>query len=248
MSILAYILIFTFIGSIISLIGGVILLINEKFAIRISHFLASFAAGALLGTAFFDLLPEASENAGEVNIFLFTFVGMIIFFLLERVFHFFHHHNDPSKENYKPVNLLIVFGDGVHNFIDGMAIATAFLVDIKLGIISAIAVGAHEIPQEIGDFGILLQNGIARRRVLILNIISAFTALLGAIIVFFLKDSIKDLLPIFLSITAGFFIYISSSDLIPEIHKRVNKKHALIESFLLILGAGIVWILVSVLE
>lgn len=248
MSILAYILIFTFIGSIISLFGGVILLVNERLAVKISHFLASFAAGALLGTAFFDLLPEASENNVETNIFLFTFIGILMFFLIERAFHFFHHHNDQNNENYKAVNLLIVFGDGIHNFIDGMAIATAFLVDIKLGIVTAIAVGFHEIPQEIGDFGILLQNGIARKKVLIFNILSALTAILGAILVFFLRDNIEGSLPILLSITAGFFIYISSSDLIPEIHKRVNKKHALIESFLLILGSTIVWLLVSVLE
>lgn len=156
MSVLVYILLFTFLGSIVSLIGGIVLLAKEKLAIRISHFLSSFAAGALLATAFFDLLPEALEDAGEINIFLWTLIGMLTFFLLERSIHWFHHHDIHPEEKAKPVNILIILGDAVHNFIDGMVIAATFLVDIRLGIITALAVGAHEIPQEIGDFGILL--------------------------------------------------------------------------------------------
>lgn len=248
MSVLGFIVLFTFIGSIISLIGGIVLLKNEKFAVRISHFLASFAAGSLLGTAFFDLLPEASEKAGEINIFAWTLFGMIIFFLLERSIYWFHHHHEHQGGTAKPITFLIVFGDAVHNFIDGIVIAAAFLVDIQLGIITALAVGAHEIPQEIGDFGILLHNGVTRRNVLLLNIVSAFTAMLGALLIFFLKDSVNGILPVFLAITAGFFIYIASSDLIPEIHKQVNKKHAFFETLLLIIGVIAIWILVTVLE
>jgi zinc and cadmium transporter len=248
MTILGYILLFTSLGSIVSLLGGIILLTKEKLAIRISHFLASFAAGALLGTAFFDLMPEAAKEAGEINIFFWTLFGMLIFFLLERSIHWFHHHHEHPDDKTKPVTILIVFGDAVHNFIDGIVITAAFLVDVQLGIVTAVAVGAHEIPQEIGDFGILLHNGVSRKKVLILNILSAVTAIIGALLVYFLQDALVGLLPVFLSITAGFFIYIAASDLIPEIHNEVNRKHALIETVLLLLGVLVVWLFITLLE
>lgn len=248
MPILAYILLFSFIGSIFSLIGGIALLKNEKFAIRISHFLTAFAAGTLLATAFLDLLPEASAEEGDVNIFLWTLIGILFFFFLERSIHWFHHHHEHEGEKTKPVVSLIVLGDAVHNFIDGITIAATFLISIPLGIITSLAVAAHEIPQEIGDFGILLHSGVPRKKVLLLNIFSAVTALLGSILIFFLKDSIEGYLPIFLSVTAGFFIYIAASDLIPEIHKQENKVHAFLEGLALLLGVIVVYFSVLLLE
>lgn len=253
MSILSYIIIFTFIGSIVSLIGGILLLYREKFTIKISHFLISFAAGTLLGTAFFDLLPEASELLEElkigVNVFLWTLIGMIIFFLLERFVHWFHYHDaHPGGKDVKPTVPLIIIGDSVHNFIDGITIAATFLISIPLGIVTTFAVAAHEIPQEIGDFAILLHKGLSKKKVIFYNILSAFTALAGALLTFYLKDSIESLLPIILSLTAGFFIYIASSDLIPEIHHEKRKGFALFETLALILGVVIVYLLVSLLE
>lgn len=214
----------------------------------------------MLATAFFDLLPEAVEQAkhltdksgGEVNIFLWAFLGFLTFFLLERTIHWSHHHqvNEKfgSRVGPKPVAPLIVIGDSVHNFIDGVVIASTFLVSIPLGIVTSFAVAAHEIPQEIGDFGILLHRGMNRGKVLLLNILSALTSMIGAILTFYFGSFIDNLLPIFLAIAGGFFIYIAASDLIPEIHNEEKRVIALTETLMLIGGAAIVWISILLLE
>ncbi len=247
MNILAYILLFTFLGSIVSLIGGILLLAKEKFAIKISHFLSSFAAGTLLGTAFFDLLPEASEAGGNItNVFLWTLVGLLVFFLLERFIH--HHHQGTHPEDKKSIVPLIVIGDTFHNFIDGVAMAATFLVSIPLGIVTSLAVAAHEIPQEIGDFGLMLHKGVARKKVLLINFCSALAALAGAILTYLAKDSIEGLLPVVLSLTSGFFIYIAVANLIPEIHNNDNKTTAFWETVMLFLGVLVVYLAISALE
>ena len=252
MSTLGYILLSTFIGSIGALIGGLILLSSKKFAIRVSHFLASFAAGTLLGTAFLDLLPEASHEAEEsdINIFLWALIGVITFFLLERFIHWFHHH-EKSHEHGKEVKSilpLIIIGDTIHNFIDGVVIAATFLVSIPLGIVTTWAVFAHEIPQEIGDFGLMLHKGLSRGKIILVNIISAAVAFFGAIITYSLGNILEAYIPIFLALTAGFFIYIAASDLIPEIHYEKNKKFAVIKSLLLLLGVVLIGISGSFFE
>ncbi|OGH14602.1 MAG: hypothetical protein A2860_03315 [Candidatus Levybacteria bacterium RIFCSPHIGHO2_01_FULL_37_33] len=246
---LFYILFFTLIGSVFSLIGGVVILFKEKLALRISHLLFSFAAGTLLGTAFFDLLPEAASNAPkDINIFLWALIGFLVFFLIERFIHWFHHHHEhPAEPALKPTVALITLGDSVHNFIDGVAIAASFLVNIPLGIVTSLAVAAHEIPQEIGDFSILLHKGVDRKKVLLLNLLSSAAAIVGAVLTFLMADFVTGLLPVFLSVTAGFFIYIAASDLIPEIHEKNKAGFAFIESFLLILGIFAIWVFVSLL-
>ena len=252
MSTLGYILLFTFIGSLGSLIGGLILLSKEKLALKISHFLASFAAGTLLGTAFFDLLPEAAHEAEEtdINVFLWTLIGITIFFFLERFIHWFHHHEEyhEHKKESKSTLPLIIISDTVHNFIDGVVIAATFLVSIPLGIVTTLAVAAHEIPQEIGDFGLMLHKGMAKKKIIYVNILSAAAAFSGAIIMYLLGDTFKNYLPIFLAVTAGFFIYIATSDLIPEIHYEKRKGFAAIESALLVLGMLTIWLSVTLLE
>lgn len=253
MSTLAYILLFTFLGSVSALIGGFILLSKEKFALKISHFLASFAAGVLLGTAFFDLLPEAIHEGErrDVDVFFYTLIGIVLFFLIERFIHWFHHHEEPhehEKETKSTVPLIII-GDTVHNFIDGIVIAATFLVSIPLGIVTSLAVVTHEIPQEIGDFGLLLHKGLKRKKIIIFNLLSASAAFMGAMITYLLGgELVKGYIPIFLSLTAGFFIYIASSDLIPEIHYEKRRGFALIETLLLIFGIVVIWISVSLLE
>ena len=136
----------------------------------------------------------------------------------------------------------------MHNFIDGVIIAVTFLVNIPLGIVTTLAVAVHEIPQEIGDFGILLNKGLKRKKVLLLNITSALTAMMGAVVAYLLGERIETSLPILLSITAGFFIYIAASDLIPEIHHENRKGFAVIETALLFLGVIVVWVFVSLFD
>jgi zinc and cadmium transporter len=246
------ILFFTFLGSLLSLIGGLILLSNEKLMLKISHLLASFAAGVLLGTAFFHLLPEALHEGEALGIdaFLWALVGIVTFFVLERFVHWFHHHEEYHGDSSEPKATvpLIIFGDTVHNFIDGVVIAAAFMIDMQLGIITTFAVAAHEIPQEIGDFGLLLHKGLPRKKIILVNLVSASAAFLGAILTFLAGSSIEGYLPILIALTAGFFIYIASSDLIPEIHHEKRKGFAFYETALLIAGILTIWITVNALS
>jgi zinc and cadmium transporter len=252
MTSLEQILLFTFFGSIVSLIGGVLLLFKKNFAGKLADYLSAFAAGTLLGTAFFDLLPEALESSVNAkSVMAWTLVGILIFFLLQRSIHWFHHpheHEHEHGEIKKPTGPLIIIGDSLHNFIDGVAIAATFLVNPTLGMVTTLAVGAHEIPHEIGNFAVLLSLGYSRKKVLWYNIFSACTAFAGAILTYIIGPSMTGSLTLFLGITAGFFIYIAASDLIPEIHGWSKNKLAVIESFLLIFGAAVVGLLVHLLE
>lgn len=252
MSTLEYILVYTFLGSIGALIGGFILISRQKLALKISHFLASFAAGVLLGTAFFDLLPEAAheaENTGT-DIFLWVLAGIVFFFLLERFIHWFHHHEEHHEHNKESKSTvpLIIISDTVHNFLDGIVIAATFMVSIPLGIATTFAVMAHEIPQEIGDFGLLLHKGLSKAKVIWVNVVSAMASFAGALITYFLGETVATILPVFLALTAGFFIYIATSDLIPEIHYEKRRGFAIIETILLLAGIGVIWFAVSLLE
>lgn len=253
LSTLGYIILFTLIGSVFSLIGGILLLYKEKITLKYSHFLAAFAAGTLLGAVFFDLLPEAVSESRElglnIDVFAWTLIGILGFFLLERFIHWFHHHqHEYLDEKIKPTIPLIIAGDSVHNFIDGVVIASTFLVSIPLGIVTTLAVAAHEIPQEIGDFGVLLHKGMKRKKIILVNIMSALTAIFGALLAYWLGERIEASLPILLSITAGFFIYIAASDLIPEIHHENRRGFAVIETALMFGGVATIWIFITLLN
>ncbi len=253
MDTLSYIIIFTLVGSVVSLAGGLLLLVNQKFTLKISHFLTAFAAGALLSTAFFDLLPEAFEHMEEVgtdiNIPMWTLVGILGFFLLERFIHHHHSHNHGNElEEKKSILPLVIIGDTVHNFTDGVAIAATFLVSVPLGIVTALAVAAHEIPQEIGDFGLMLNKGMKRKKVILVNIFSSMAALAGALLTYIYHESIEGYLPLILAVTSGFFIYIALANLVPEIHNRDNQKIAFWETVMLFVGIFVVYFAISTLH
>lgn len=248
MTTLSQIIIFSSIGSVFSLIGGLLLVAHKGLAQKASGFLAAFAAGTLLGASFFDVLPEAIEEAGA-QVLPWTLTGMLVFFALERFVHWFHHHglHEGHEGHGEPTVALVVLGDILHNFIDGVVIASAFLADTQLGIVTALAVAAHEIPQEIGDFGILLYKGMARRKVILVNFLSALVTILAAVLTYNLQQQLEGTLPYMLALVGGFFIYIAASDLIPGIHNQKKQNAALGESLLMLVGVLVVWAAVKLL-
>ena len=244
--ILAYIIVFTLLGSIFSLVGSALLLLKREISDNFACSLISFAAGALIGVAFLDLLPEAVEEAGEADVFLPALLGFIAFFFAERVIRIFHHHRHGDETGAKATTPLVIFGDGVHNFVDGIVITTAFLTAIPVGIITALAVAAHEIPQEIADMGILLANGLSKPKALLFNFLSALTALAGALTAFFFAGFIEEYIYIFLALAAGHFIYISASDLIPELHETHSKGRKVPLALIFALGVATIWVFTNI--
>ncbi len=240
MSSLSQVIFFSLVGGVVSLIGGFLLLVNKRNAKKLANYATPFAAGALLAAAFADVLPEAS-HAGDIEKALFwTMMGILGFFLLERFLHWFHHHHEHGNKNTDPDVPLIVIGDTLHNFIDGIAIAAGFLVSPETGIVVTLAVAAHEIPQEIGDFGLLLQKGMRRRNVILVNFFSALATVFAAVVFFQWGNSVELPLEIILGLVAGFFIYIAVSDIIPSIHKNEEKVIAGPQTAMLIAGVVIV--------
>ncbi len=251
MNTLFFILFLTFLGSVASLIGGVALLANRTIALKLSRPLTSFAAGALLGAAFFDLLPEAMQEAAHTNtdVFFWVLAGLLLFFFLERLLHWTHHHDE---DQYDPTEKrgtvpLIVIGDTLHNFVDGIAIGATTLVSIPLGIVTTLAVVAHEIPQEMGDFGLLLHKGVSRKMTLLINVLSAAMAFIGALLAYAFGTTLQAYIPAILGLTAGFFIYIATSDILPEMHLEKRYRFALMESSLLIVGIMFVYFSIRLL-
>lgn len=222
MSDLASALVATTVISLISLVGAAVFRgkwWNERNEMRA----VSFAAGVLLAAVFLDLLPEAVELwDGTTNVFIGALATMAILFFVERLIHGTHkHHGHESHVHHHSASgYFILLGDGVHNFIDGVAIATAFIISPELGIATTLAVAAHELPHEIADYGILLKSGYSRGRALAYNLISGLTAVLGAGAVFIAGDLVTDNLSFFLTATAGLFLYIACVNLMPELHHQ----------------------------
>lgn len=243
---LGLILIFTFGASILSLLLVAILLLHKTFIHKISFFLVSFAAGALFSTAMLDTLKEALEVGGE-KILLWVTLSFAGFFLIERLFLSIHHHDKDEESIHMPASLLL-FGDGLHNFIDGVSIAASFMVNFQLGFITALTVFIHEIPHELGDFGILIHKGWGRRKVLWFNAITGLTAIFGAILAYYLGQQFKEISPLLLSITTGNFIYLSATDLLPEIHKKSTKGFAAMHVGFFLLGILLVAFLIKTLD
>lgn len=226
-------------SSFLGLAGGFLLLANYHGVKKVAHYLVSFAAGALLGAAFFDLLHEGIHEYPDQVTFLFSWVlgGFLLFFLIEKLLLWHHHsHSQDDHADHAVLNPLILIGDAVHNFIDGTIIAAAFLVNPALGVTTAVAVLFHELPQEIGDFSILIFGGMARKRVAVWNLLGALVSPLGTVATLVAAQSIKGLELPLLGLAAGNFIYIAAADLVPQIHRHKSSAKTFIELGLLIVG------------
>lgn len=243
-----YTLLSVIIVSLISLVGVLTLGINQK---RIASFLlslVSFSVGALLGDVFIHLLPEVVEEAGFTpQISFYVLLGIVSTFLLEKLIHWQHAQPTKKLKEFHPASVVTLFGDGVHNFIDGVIIAVSYLVDVKIGLATTIAVVLHEIPQEIGNFGVLLHWGFTRRRALWFNFLSALTAILGAVLALFVGSRVENFIVPLAAYTAGNFIYIAGSDLIPELHREVSPRRSFLQLITMIAGI-IVMMLLLLLE
>ena len=229
-SVWAWTLVSVFAVSLVSLVGILALVAREAFLRRLLPFLVSFAVGALLGDALIHIVPELSESGGFTTGIAFVVVGSILFFfLLEKAIHVHHSLDAPEHGHIHPVALNNLVGDGVHNFVDGAIIAGAFIVDTRLGIATTAAVMLHEIPQEVGDLGVLVHAGLTPRRAVVYNLASAFVAVLGAILALVLQSASAGIERPLLATSAGAFIYIAGADLIPELHRANDFRSSLVQ-------------------
>jgi len=234
-----------FIISLGSIVGIFTLSIKKDILSKILLFLVSLSAGTLMGGAFLHLLPEAVENLEPRILFSTVLLSFVTFFLIEKIFLWRHcHKGECDIHSFGTMNLI---GDAIHNFIDGLIIAATFSAGIHLGIITTIAVALHEIPQEIGDFGVLLYSGFNRRKALLANFAVASTALLGVLVGFYISEHVDNLISYLIPFAAGGFIYIAASDLMPEIRKETNQRKSLLSFGTFLIGVVIMY-LTSLLE
>lgn len=222
--VLVLILASTFAVSLISLIGIFTLSLKDKLLKKILFVLIGFSAGALIGGAFLHILPEALEETKSMPVFYYLILGIALFFLLERYFYWRHCHEGVCDIH--AFSYLNLVGDSLHNFIDGMVIAVSFTISLKLGAVTTLAIILHEIPQEIGDFAVLVYGGFSKQKALAYNFISALMAMIGALAGYFISDFALGFSGFILPFTAGGFIYIATSDLIPEIHKESDLRRS----------------------
>ncbi len=242
-----YILISTSIISSLAFVGALTLFLKEKILDKILLILVAFSAGSLLGGAFLHLIPEAVEGGVPLmSLFLWLIAGFCLFFVLEQFIRWHHCPQGKCAEKPAPFSFLILVSDAVHNLIDGLVIAGSFAVSAPIGMVTVLAVALHEIPQEIGDFGVLVYGGFKKTKALVLNFLSAVTVVLGGIIGFFLSGKIGESIIFLLPFAAGSFIYISASDLIPEIKHKENIRKSLIHFSVFLAGIGVM-ILIKIL-
>lgn len=235
------------IGSFISLAGGVMLLRFKKRRQTALLLTMPFGAGALLAAAFFDLLPESFERSDPRAMLLYCLAGFIFFFVLERSASWFHHHHEhESHAKNAQQRRLIILGDMMHNAIDGVAIAAAFLVSPATGIITTLAVSAHEIPKELGTFALLLSKGWKDRMVVGANVATALATVVAAVIVYSLGRDLGNFVAPMLALTSGFFVYVAASDIIPDIHEQ-PQKIGTIQAAMLVAGVVIVGCVITLL-
>jgi zinc and cadmium transporter len=228
----------TLLVSIVSLVGIGFLSMNQQRLQKIIFILVSFAVGALFGDAFFHLLPESIEmHQNPTLVGGLIIAGLLSFFTLEKFILWRHDHRIPhDHKTIKPLGYMSLVADGFHNFIDGVLIGASYLVSPHIGITTTIAVILHEIPQEIGDFGVLVHSGFSVRKALWLNFITACTAVLGTLVVLFLGNSISSMINYIIPFAAGGFIYLAGCDLIPELKKENSIKQSLLQLCCIVLG------------
>jgi zinc and cadmium transporter len=243
---LGWILGSTFIISLVSLLGGFGLINKLTYKKKFLTFFVSFAAGVMLASAFFDLFPEALELGDAESIFMPAFLGIVLFFFLERFVLWFHHHDD--DHHLKPSTILINVGDGIHNFIDGVVIAATFIANPTLGVVTTLAIAAHEIPHELADFSVMIHGGMSRGRALFYNFLSALTALLGSVLGYFFLEKLEGSLSFFLAFTAGMFIYIACSDLIPDLHKEFKQNKNWNQALPFLIGIAMIYLIITFVE
>ncbi|MEQ1849309.1 MAG: ZIP family metal transporter [Candidatus Peribacteraceae bacterium] len=229
--------------SAVSASGIIFLMLATSSLQRIIFLFVSFATGAILGNVFFHLFPEMIEHADEVNVSLLVFLGILGSFIVEKFIHWHHCHDVHCKERSNAVGSMVLIGDAVHNIMDGILIATAYLVDVQLGIATTIAVVLHEIPQEIGDYAILLHSGYSKMKALLWNFFSALTAILGALFVLIAGQWVHDIEIVLLPIVVGNFLYIALADLIPELHREVRPSRALLQFVCVVLGGMLLYVI-----
>jgi zinc and cadmium transporter len=236
--ILAWIVSFSLLGSIGAIaLAGAYLAFPEKIRKPLIPYLISYATGTLLGAAFLGLLQHALDHAPASSILPTVLAGILAFFLLEKVVIWRHCHN-AKCERHASAGPLILVGDAFHNFIDGVAIAAAFIASTPVGVATALAVLAHELPQEVGDFAILLESGYSRQQALMYNIFSGLSTLPGALLAYFFLMELQELTPYVMAFSAASFIYIAIADLIPGLHQRADIKLAISQVLLILAGIG----------
>lgn len=250
----AWVLLFTLVSSVLSVAAaGTYLLLPQRLRERSLEYLVSFAIGMLLGAGFLHLLPEALEHDGVNTKGLMgtALLAILTFFILEKGLiwrHHHHHHHDhgdhqahsvpmPAAASKRPAGTLILIGDSFHNFLDGMLVAAAFQADFRLGMVTGFAVIAHEIPQELGDFAILLHSGYSRARAFVFNLVTSLTMVIGATIAWFSLTLVSAMIPYLLAFTAASFIYVAVSDLMPTLNRRLAVGEIAMQ--LLLIGAGL---------
>jgi zinc and cadmium transporter len=235
---LAWIVGFSLLGSVGAIaLASTYLIFPEKTRKSLIPYLISYATGTLLGAAFLGLLQHALDHAPAASILPTVLAGILAFFLLEKVVIWRHCHN-AKCERHASAGPLILVGDAFHNFIDGVAIAAAFIASTPVGVATALAVLAHELPQEVGDFAILLESGYSRQQALMYNILSGLSTMPGALLAYFFLMELQGLTPYVMAFSAASFIYIAIADLIPGLHQRTDIKHAISQVLLILAGIG----------
>ncbi len=231
--ILFWILLFTFINGLLAFAGVGLYFLFRKNLNKVLIFLVSFTTGALLGGAFFHFLPEAIEELNILKVSVLFIFGFLLFMFLEKVLHWHHCHDGKCDKH--PFTYLLLWGDGIHNFIDGLIIAGSFLISVPFGITTSLLIMAHELPQEIGDFGVLVYGGLSKGKALFYNFLSQLTAVLGGLIGFLFLQT-EGIAVYLLPIAGGSFIYIAFADLIPEIYKEKNFGKVILNIIFILIG------------